>query len=155
MHRAAALAAVLFFGGCSLITGPSELERLDDARARWALRGYEAYSYEVVRSCFCGYPAGARIRVLVDRGVVVAAWDAETDEAMPSGLLPSFPTVEGLFGLAQEMIEGADEYRVRYDAELGYPRELFADWIARAVDDELHVTARDLIPDGLGTGTTR
>jgi len=149
------LGAVLWLGGCDLITGPDELERLDDARTRWALQGSQAYSYEVRRTCYCGYPAGAWTRVEVRDHAAVAAWDLETGEPLPGTLLPSLPTIERLFVMAGEMIAGADHYRIRYDPTLGYPMEIFVDWIAQGVDDEVYITAREVIALPQGAGPVR
>lgn len=132
--------------GCDLLTGPDDEEDLADARRRWAAEGYVSYSYELVRSCFCGYPAvGQRVVVVVNDDHVVAAWLAATGENLPPEELAFFPTVPDLFDLAEEAIHEADRLTIGYDRRLGYPTLLDIDWIRNAIDDELHLTASNLV----------
>jgi hypothetical protein len=148
--RASALAlSTALLAGCDLITGPSGFHELDQARERWAIYGWDTYSYELVRSCFCGYPAvGHRVEVVVDHGIVVEAYLVATGQPLPPGSLASFPTVEDLFDIAEEALYDADRFDIRYDSRLGFPRLLDIDWIGHAVDDEVFLQAERLIPIG-------
>jgi hypothetical protein len=142
-----ALLATSLLTGCELITGPSDLEELDRARLRWAVNGYDSYSYELLRSCFCGYPAvGERVVVVVHTGLVVSAWLASTGELLPPSTLGSFPTVEDLFDIAEDAVREADRHDLRYDERLGYPYLLDIDWIVNAIDDEITIRAEAVIP---------
>jgi hypothetical protein len=147
-----ALAAVLGLSaaGCGL-TGPSdaldrERERLNQARAQWRSQGFPDYRYTFQRSCFCA-PASLEPAVVTVRGGAVVAVDRVTDGAV---LDPSFYyTVEGLFGLLEEAIDGdAAELRVEYDAALGYPRSAFIDRSAMIADEELGFEVSNLQPLG-------
>lgn len=146
--RASACAlATALLAGCEVFTGPSGFYELDQARERWASRGWVTYSYELVRSCFCGYPAvGHRVEVVIDHGVVVEAYLVATGQPLPLSTLASFPTVEDLFDLAEDALYDADRFDIRYDSRLGFPRLLDIDWIEGALDDELVIHAERLFP---------
>jgi Family of unknown function (DUF6174) len=143
---AAASALGLVTAGCGL-TGPSEpldreRERLNQARAQWRSQGILDYRYTFHRVCFCAPASLEPVVVTVGGGAVVEV-DRVTDGAQ---LDPSFYyTVEGLFGLLEEAIDGdAAELRVEYDAALGYPRSAFIDRSAMIADEELGFEASNL-----------
>jgi hypothetical protein len=149
MHRrATTLLLVAALTGCELITGPADLEQLDQAWARWEAQGYNTYSYEVVQSCFCARPvAGHRIVVVVRDGAVISASLADTGELLPPSTWHLIPTVDALFLTVSDAIhDGADDLEVRYDAGLGYPRLIAIDWLEDAVDDEVTISADGLRP---------
>lgn len=134
------LAAAFMAAGCGLLTGPSDRDLLAAARAKWegqSLR--QSYSFDISRSCFCGYPGALpRTRVYVFDGRVTLAHHPYSDDPITAEAVATIPTVDGLFDLIAEAIEeGADEVRVRYDPDTGAPLEIRIDRIRQAVDDEL------------------
>ena len=46
-------------------------------------------------------------------------------------------TVDGLFGLIASALERGVQVRAQYDAALGYPREIYIDYDADFIGDEL------------------
>ena len=46
-------------------------------------------------------------------------------------------TVDGLFGLIASALERGVQVRAAYDAELGFPREVYIDYDANFIGDEL------------------
>ncbi len=63
--------------------------------------------------------------------------------------LAEYPTIPDLFAdVEASLARKPFSVRVEYDAELGYPREFFADFVENAVDEELGFLATDLTPIG-------
>ncbi len=140
---------ILWLSGCRLLNPTDPLDELDHAYDLWATRGYDSYSYEVIRSCFCGLPGVGRVVVVVVHDwVPVAAWNADTGEPFGPGEVAAFPTVEDLFDLAEDAIRHADRFTIEYDDRLGYPRVLDIDYLKNAIDDELFVGSSRLEPIG-------
>jgi len=131
---------------CDLITGPSDQEELDAAWERWLNRGPLTYQYDYIMSCFCGWPGtNAWVRIVVDRDVVLDAWYLSSGEPIPTEFLAGLPVIEDLFTRADDVIHHADEYRIEYDRELGFPRLMDVDWQKNAIDDESTARADHLI----------
>lgn len=138
-----ALGLVSTVASCGLLTGPSDRDRLEAARARWASHGlHQSYSFDFQRSCFCGYPGALPpTGVEVILGAVAFANDRATGAPLGAEALATIPTVEGLFDLIETAIrEHAAEVRVRYDPEHGAPLEIWIDRIRHAIDDEMSIT---------------
>jgi hypothetical protein len=129
------LALMAALGGCSLITGPDESDRLDTARAKWARFGQQDYVYEVVRSCFCPPPAGQSVEATIFGGQVTSARYVDTGAPVEAALLPNIPTVVDLFAMVRSAINGhATKLEVEYDADDGHPRRIAVDLDKMAVD---------------------
>lgn len=130
---------VLFVGGtigCSDPLGP-DVGELERARARWEARAPVLYEYQLRRTCFCPRALVRPVRITVSDGDVVAAVDPGTNEPLdppPDG----FPTIDDLFDEIRDAIDGeADSIEATYDGALGYPVQVFIDWIEDAIDDEM------------------
>jgi hypothetical protein len=127
--------------GC-ILTGPSDVARLETARARWEARNLRiSYRFEISRSCFCGYPGALpATSVYVFGGRVLEAHHLANGNPITAEAVATIPTVDGLFNLIAEAIEeGADEVRVRYHPDTGAPLEIRIDRIRQAADDELFI----------------
>ena len=145
-RRIGALLLLALLPACGL-TGPSELDQLEAARARWhrsPLR--DSYFIELTRSCFCPYPgAFPWTRVEVVNGAVVDAWELPPRNPIPNGLLANYPTVPALFDLiAHELANKSAVVRVEYDPGHGAPMQIYFDRIRQAIDDELSITIHAL-----------
>jgi hypothetical protein len=56
-------------------------------------------------------------------------------------------TVEQLFAVVSDALDGnAHTVTVEYDDDWGYPRSIYIDYDREMVDDELSITAQDLVP---------
>ena len=115
----------------------NEREALLASVTRWENRGVGDYTFVVRRSCFCGGDATRPVRVEVRGGAVVSRTYADTGAPAPADWFEPFDTVEDLFAVVGEAIEG-DAHRVDavYDAVLGYPVNVAIDYAKNAVDDE-------------------
>lgn len=122
--------------GCSDPLGPerSELER---ARARWEARAPALYEFKLDRGCFCPFEFIRPVRITVSDGVVVSAVDPDTNEPLDPPT-DGFPTIDDLFAEIQDAIDReADSIEATYHGTLGYPVEVYIDWIMNAIDDEM------------------
>jgi hypothetical protein len=141
-------ATLLLLAGCGDLFGPSQEERAEEAWDRWVATAPPAYRYEVLQSCFCGGPGiGRWLTVIVNDNIVASAWDTETGAFVPPSELGRIPTAEDLFVTLFDAIDsGADELRAEYDPHFGYPTLLDIDYLRNAIDDELVIRARGLVP---------
>jgi len=142
------LVALLLLAGmaCEAPTAPGERDSLEAARARWRALGSQSYSYEVNRSCFC-LLGGRRMTVTVQAGVVTAAEFQDSGAGVEAALLSYVPTVDDLFDLIEDALaRNASYFSALYDPGYGYPTRIEIDYSSSTTDDELAISARDLLP---------
>jgi hypothetical protein len=124
---------------------------LDGARARWqgaALAGYE-YGYH--KFCECHRESPPETIVTVQEGTVVRVRhrpSGTTDTEVPAAdkNLEYYWTVDGLFGLIAAAQERGVQVRAVYDDALGYPREVYIDYDANFIGDELDLRLTAVTP---------
>jgi hypothetical protein len=140
--------ALLLLAGlaCEAPTAPGERDSLEAARARWRTLGSQSYSYEVNRSCFC-LLGGRQMTVTVQAGAVTAAEFQDSGADVEAALLSYVPTVADLFDLIEDALDRkASYFSAVYDPSYGYPTRIEIDYSSSAADDELAISARDLLP---------
>jgi hypothetical protein len=134
-RTAVAVAAVL---SCGPVLADAEL---DAARARWQGAALSMYEYGYHKYCECHRESPPETVVSVRNGTVVAVRHrpAGSDVEVPAAdkNLGYYWTVEGLFGLIESALERGVQVRTVYDASLGYPREIYIDYDADFIGDEL------------------
>jgi hypothetical protein len=143
-----ALAAV------ALVAAPRALAdaALDDARARWQSAALARYEYGYHKYCECHRESPPETVVTVRDGAVTNV------RHRPAGSTVEVPadgenfeyywTVDGLFALIASALDRGVQVRTAYDTALGYPREIYIDYDADFIGDELdlrltHVTRLD------------
>jgi hypothetical protein len=141
------VALVLLAGlACEAPTAPGEHDSLEAARARWRALGSESYRYEVNRSCFC-LLGGRLMTVTVKAGTVTAAEFQDSGADVEAALLSYVPTVADLFDLIEDALERkASYFSADYDPSYGYPVRIEIDYSSSTADDEIAISARDLLP---------
>lgn len=114
---------------------------LDAARARWNGAALASYEYGYHKYCECHRESPPETIVSVAAGSVVGVRHrpAGTDVEVPAAdkNLGYYWTVEGLFGLIAAALDRDVTVRAAYDAELGYPREIYIDYDTEFIGDEL------------------
>ena len=136
--------ATLVIAGCT--TNPFSLSAsaVRDHRTAWEAAGVVDYEYEVHRQCECSPDWTRPARVLVLGGRVEEA--RYSDSGNPAASPGYYPTIDDLFDLIEEAIRlEAPGLRVSYDALLHYPTSISVDYDLQTVDDEISITARDLV----------
>lgn len=146
MFRAAvSLSFCSLLTACSLLTEPSQDDRLDDARQRWERQGPADYVYETRVNCFCGGLAGRWIEVSVMGGQVVRGRDVDTGQDIEAQWFQLVPTIVDLFDQVEYFIgEDPDELVVVYDPVDGHPTRITADIRVQTADDEYFIESRNL-----------
>jgi len=140
-------------GGCiPFVSNPAQnnptidplQEELDANLAKWVASGIDTYEYQFVRACECPREGAGPIIVTVESGVVKGVRRPD-DSDMPPWEGGSYP-IEQLFAEVQEAIDGdPDSIIVTYDAEYGYPRQIYIDWRVETADEETAYEASDLV----------
>lgn len=141
-----ALLTLLVVGtACEAPTAPGDRDNLAAARARWNAKSTSSYSYKVNRSCECVL-GGRLMAVTVLKGTVTSAAYVESGSEVEAALLTYVLTVPDLFDLIQDALDRKASYlAVTYDPIYGYPTRIEVDYSANAVDDEVVMSARELI----------
>lgn len=128
---------------------PTPPATLDEALSRWSAHGWDAYRFRFERVCFCSPP---RVSALVTvRGDTVAALDSvrangipiqNTDFAFDRKMARS---IEQLFDLIQAAERTTiDSVAVTYDAQRGYPKQLFVDPLQAMATEDVTYVVRDV-----------
>ncbi|MBK8247969.1 MAG: hypothetical protein IPK85_11300 [Gemmatimonadetes bacterium] len=125
--------------GCLAFVAPDDPGSTRDlvaARARWNLHGATAYTMRGSAQCFC-ILGGREVEIDVAGGRVTRVRLVDTGADIPSEFVASYRSVEELFDLVDEAIRsGAHRLEVTYDAQRGFPTQLWIDWSDRIADEE-------------------
>jgi hypothetical protein len=136
LHATLPALVPLALAGC--VFGPSDADRLDEARRRWAAQGIEHYVMTVSRGCFCAGPYRVEVRVT---GTGVQRTDLDTGQPVTGPAAAWFPDVPGLFRLVEEAFRTAKgPVTVRFHPTRGYPTDVQVDPLPNAIDDEYAYT---------------
>jgi hypothetical protein len=148
VRRLVAMAALVpALSACVIVTGPDDDDDdLDRNRRRWETSFVDHYDYTVRRHCYCGFEITEPVRVYVRFGQVVDLRYVSDGAPVPYAYAHLFPSIDGLFDIVDHAVHGgADDVDVRYDASLGFPRQIDIDYRRNAQDDELFIEAYGLI----------
>ncbi|HUQ51390.1 MAG TPA: DUF6174 domain-containing protein [Gammaproteobacteria bacterium] len=135
----AALASALALAATSAVADAE----LDAARARWQSAGLAGYEYGYHKYCECHRDSPPETVVTVRGGKVVGVRHrpvgSTTEVPAADKNLEYYWTVDGLFGLISSAQQRGVQVRAQYDAALGFPREVYIDYDANFIGDELDV----------------
>ncbi len=144
MKKIILLTFIFILTACSF-GASSELDR---NRQIWQDSGVAHYRFSLNVGCFCVFRDKMPLIVEVQNGEIISM-------TYPDGTLaaltdPNYEifsqhaTIERLFTeLESGQSGGADEVTVTYDSTLGFPSEIFFDFIKAAADDELTLSVSD------------
>ena len=114
---------------------------LDAARARWKSAAIASYEYGYNKYCDCHResPPETVVTVRGDTVTGVRHRPVGTTVEVPAAdkNLQYYWTVDGLFELIAAAQARGVQVRAAYDAELGFPREIYIDYDANLIGDEL------------------
>lgn len=155
MQHAISLCCLIAFvlTGCDLLPfgSSAEADKLNEAKARWASFDFNRYTIEQTRSCECLPPYS--YLVIVEANEVDSLVYDELGEPFEDRLEERYRsavenawTVDEAFGAIEEAHDEAAKLRVEYDARYGYPTEIYIDYHADYVDDEITWTMSNLEP---------
>lgn len=114
---------------------------LDAARGQWQAARLARYEYGYHKFCECHRESPPETIVTVEGGKVVRVRHrpAGTEVEVPGRSFEYYWTVDGLFDLIASALERKVEVRAVYDSTLGYPTEVYIDYDADFIGDELDV----------------
>lgn len=126
-----------------------------EARDRWEEAGLVDYDYTFTRGCFCPQEYVGPYKASVREGKVTAATFNGLDlleiETVSIGSYDEIvQTVDGVFDEIERALTDADSFTAQYDAELGYPTEVYIDWEELTADEEVNYTIAEVRPVGDG-----
>lgn len=114
---------------------------LDAARARWRAAALVAYEYGYHKFCECHRESPPETTVTVRDGSVTGVRHrpagSTTDVPAADKNFEYYWTVDGLFGAIESALARGVQVRAAYDAELGFPREIYIDYDPDFIGDEL------------------
>jgi hypothetical protein len=115
--------------------------QLDGARARWQAAALTGYEYGYHKFCDCHRESPPETVVTVRGGSVTGVRHrpvgATTEVPAAEKNFEYYWTVDGLFALIASALERGAQVRAAYDAELGFPREIYIDYDSNLIGDEL------------------
>ena len=123
---------------------------LDTARARWKSAAISSYEYGYNKYCDCHRESPPETVVTVRGGQVVGVRhrpvgftnEVQADERN----LQFYWTVDGLFELVAAALARGVTVRASYDPQLGYPTQVYIDYDANFIGDELDVRLTAVTP---------
>ena len=115
------------------------------AEARWQEQRSADYRFLFKRVCECPEEYLREVWISVSGEATVDVTFADDQSQVPRELWADFPTVDGMFGKIRGAAQAhADEIRVDYDPDAGYPLSIFIDLDENMADEETIWYARDL-----------
>jgi hypothetical protein len=113
--------------------------KLAKNREKWDAANVSHYRFELTISCFCPFMDVVPVTVEVKDGKIISLTDVN-GQPLREDFRATFEkaaTVDGLFAIAEENLSNADQVKVTYDAQYGFPVSIVVDRIKLAVDDEI------------------
>jgi hypothetical protein len=133
-------AAAVAIAPCCVLPALADAN-LDGARARWQSAAIATYEYGYQKYCDCHRESPPETVVTVRGGTVtgVRHRPAGTTTEVPAAdkNFQYYWTVDGLFDLIASALERGVQVRAVYDADLGFPREVYIDYDSKLIGDEL------------------
>ena len=144
MNKCFALVSVLACLCASAQTPVAPLaERLDQARQRWEDAAVTDYVYGFNKFCECHRetPPETLVSVAAAQVYDVRHVMAKTGDTVPAAAdnFSLYWTIEDLFALLERASERGATVRAVFDDALGYPQQIFIDYLPDIVGDEVDV----------------
>ncbi len=115
-----------------------------EARARWRAAAMDDYEYSYQRVCDCHPDQLADTIVTVNDGEVVAVRysreDYAADVPVAADRLSWFRTIDDLFALVENAAANGADVTATFDAERGYPTQVYVDYVRDLIGDEVDLT---------------
>lgn len=144
LRRGHLFGVVLLTSTCSITLGPDTEYETRKQRTIWRAHQIDSYSVEVRRMCFCGWVGW--VTITVEQGEIVSKEPLE-DPPEYADFLKYVPDIDGLFEIIVEAEErDADTIDVEWDAQYGFPSEVFIDYEENTADEEQAFAVRRFEP---------
>jgi hypothetical protein len=120
------------------------------ARTAWRSAGLADYEYSYQKYCECHRDSPPETIVTVRAGAVVGVrhkMEGSTADVPAPRNLEYYWTIDGLLDLVDSALRGgAATVRASYDAQRGYPTQVYVDYDADFIGDELDVRVTSISP---------
>jgi len=128
--------------------GNTELSR---NQSKWEKADIAHYRFDLTVGCFCPFGSQNPFTVEVQDGEIISIIDVNGEVVLSSDPMNEFilkyATIDRLFSeLNSDSVQKADKLTATYDPVYGFPSEITIDFIERAVDDELYLSASAFEP---------
>lgn len=154
LKRFTLIVSILILTACSVPFAPTatpqptvnaELATLTQNRQKWDALKATHYRFKLNIGCYCAFRSQMPLSIEVKDGKVVSMLDQNGQPASESSdIFDKYNTVEKLFETLQAALTGeADKTTIDYNAQDGYPENVYIDYIALAADDERSFTVSD------------
>ena len=120
---------------------------LDRHLSQWKKAGFDKYSYEFRRSCFCMRDYTKPVLIRVKNNTVTDARFKDNNKQLTEAFKGNRQTINMLFKTIQDAIDRkAHSIKIEYNEQYGYPASIVVDYDERMADEELYLSAKDLKP---------
>jgi hypothetical protein len=123
---------------------------LDNGRALWQRAALTAYEYGYHKFCEChpDSPPETIVSVRNDHVIRVRHRPVGSTVEVPAAdkNFEFYWTIDGLFALVESAFERGAQTRVKYDSTLGYPSEIYIDYDANMIGDEVDLRLTTVTP---------
>ena len=117
-------------------------QELDTSEKLWKDQGLKNYDFTLERQCFCPEDWRGPVNIEVRNGVAISITYVSSGLAVTGGKFDDVDTIEKLFAILKGAYAGegdfeqqADTINVNYNAQMGYPTNLFID-VSQTIADE-------------------
>jgi Family of unknown function (DUF6174) len=111
----------------------------------WGSQKINSYKFTLSINCFCGGAGSSPVLIEVRDGAVKSITNVRTSESVEFPFFSSYETIPKLFSFIEHRLDKQfDSFCVKYDANLGYPKEITIDGKRTTADDELEIEISNL-----------
>ena len=123
---------------------PLANSQLSAARDRWHAANISHYRFNLGVGCFCAFTTRMPLTIEVQKGRVLSMLynDGSPVPADQQQVFASYQTIDALFDYTAQSLK-ADEIKIEYDPNYGFPTRVQIDFIKQAMDDELSLSVQD------------
>ena len=123
---------------CSVTPLEQQQDTLAGAQARWRAAAIPNYSFELQHACFCAPIVTRPVTVTVRQSAWTMLTYVDDGTVADTALFRDFLTMDRVVAFLRGTLERHPaSLTASYDAQFGYPTEVYIDYIANAADDEL------------------
>jgi hypothetical protein len=129
---------------CSENPVSTKAKEISEARLKWNKQGYDSYTFNYNRSCFCPWASVTfNVKVISDKITYLA--DLAGNVIVDSTEFQYFYTIDRLFDLLEEADkQNAAQLDYSFNKDFGYPEHIYVDYSEQIADDESSFTIDSL-----------
>lgn len=136
-------------GLCLCLQGSAQAEGTSkaaytQAKQQWQAAGIHDYQFNLTQHCFCMGENNGAIRITVKNDAVQSAIWTNNGKPVSADVRKQLPSMAGIFQKIEEgYAKPADEIRLTFNKDYGYPEHVYIDYVKMMADEELIYTLSD------------